>query len=139
MEADHEHVRADRWLWAVRLFKTRSLAASACRAGRVSIDGVEIKPSRLLKLGCEIKVDMGDLTAHVRVIRLIEKRVGAKLVAGSMEDLTTREARDKADELRAQRRAGAPKPGDGRPTKRQRRQLQDFLDRVERAHGRIDR
>ena len=138
MEPDLEQVRADRWLWAVRLYRTRSLAAAACRAGRVAVAGVDIKPSRLVKLGCELKVDMGELTRHVKVIGLLEKRVGAKQVADFMEDLTTQEARDKAAELRTQRRAGAPKPGDGRPTKRQRRQLQDFLDKVERARGRVD-
>jgi len=139
MEPDLEHVRADRWLWAVRLYRTRSLAAAACRAGRVAVDGVEIKPSRLLKLGCELKIETGDLTRHVKVVGLLEKRLGAKLVADFLEDLTTQEARDKAAELGAQRRAGAPKPSDGRPTKRQRRQLQAFLDQVERARGRNSR
>ena len=133
MESDS--VRIDRWLWAVRLFKTRSLAAAACRAGRVTVDGGEAKPSRLLRAGSELKIDGGDLVRHVRVVALLEKRVGAKLVPEYLEDLTSEEALARAAERRAQRKAGAPKLGEGRPTKRQRRQLQDFLDKVERARG----
>ena len=135
MSVGSETVRIDRWLWAVRLFKTRSLAAAACRAGRVSVDEGEAKPSRLLRVGCELKIEGGDLVRHVRVIALLEKRVGAKLVSDYMEDLTTEEAKAQAAEKREQRKAGAPQLSEGRPTKRQRRQLQDFLDQVERTRG----
>jgi len=117
-------VRIDKWLWAVRLFKTRSQATDACRAGKIKIDGDAIKPSREVKIGQEISIHLGPITKTAKVVGLLEKRVGAKLVPGYMEDLTPAEEYHKLELLRdnplAQRK--------GRPTKKERREMDDWFD-----------
>ncbi len=114
-------VRADKWLWAVRLFKTRSQATLACRNGKVSIDGEEIKPSKELQEDIVIKIKTGPIEKQVKVKALLQKRVGAKLVSNYMEDLTPEEEYEKIELLKKQpfyRRKGM-----GRPTKKDRRDL----------------
>jgi ribosome-associated heat shock protein Hsp15 len=117
-------VRIDKWLWAVRLFKTRSQATDACRAGRVKIDNDSVKPSREVKVGQVLTIHLGIITKTVKVKALLEKRVGAPLVPEYMEDLTTAEEYQKLELLRnnpfAQRK--------GRPTKKERRDIDDWLD-----------
>ena len=111
-------VRIDKWLWCVRLFKSRSLATSACTAGKVRIGGEPTKPSRAVRIGDVINLPTGDLNRTVKVLGLLEQRVGARLVPNYMEDLTP------ASEYLKPR---APTPaGISRPTKKQRRQLEDF-------------
>lgn len=112
-------MRLDQWLWAVRLFKTRPLAVEAIRGGRVKVDGAAIKPAREVKPGETITVSMGSAQKIVRVIGAPTSRVGAKLVAQYYDDLTP--PPDPAAEQVAQRERGA-----GRPTKRERRQLDAF-------------
>lgn len=116
-------VRIDKWLWAVRLFKTRSQATDACRAGKIKIENDSIKPSREVKTGQVISLHQGIITKTVKVVGLLEKRVGAKLVAGYMEDLTPAEEYHKLELLRdnplAQRK--------GRPTKKERREMDDWF------------
>ena len=120
-------VRIDKWLWAVRLYKSRSLAAQACNAGHVKIGENRVKPSRDLRAGEEITVLAGRLHRTVRVRAILDRRVGAKLVSQFLEDLTPSEeyARARAEAL--------PSPihfpkGFGRPTKKQRRQLENYFD-----------
>ena len=72
--------RIDKWLWASRIFKTRSIAADACKNGRVSISGMNVKPSRPLKVGEVVDVKKPPITYSFRVLKCIEMRVGAKLV-----------------------------------------------------------
>jgi ribosome-associated heat shock protein Hsp15 len=112
--------RIDKWLWTTRLFKTRTLAAAACRSGGVSIDGQRIKPARELQIGEIISVPMGGVQRTVKVIGFPTSRVGAKVVAQFMEDLTPEAEFEKAREA-----ARAPRPmwpkGMGRPTKKNRR------------------
>lgn len=81
-------VRIDKWLWAVRLFKTRSQATAACAAGKVRIGDQPVKPSRTPRVGEVITAKVAGITRTVKVVELLEKRVGAKLVADYLEDLT---------------------------------------------------
>jgi len=113
-----EKVRVDRWLWAVRLTKTRSGAAQACRAGHVQINGVRAKPAATVKPGDTIRMRAGDRERVVEVVRLIETRVGAEPAAACLIDNSPPPPpRDPLD------RPGHRPPGMGRPTKRDRRHL----------------
>jgi ribosome-associated heat shock protein Hsp15 len=133
--AEEASARIDRWLWAVRVFKTRALAADACRNGQVTVAGSEAKPSRLVRPGFEVYVKRPLIQLRLRVIEPIEKRVGAKLVAEFVEDLTSEEAKLAAEAAAAERRANAVRlePGMGRPSKRQRRSIEAFLEQIERG------
>lgn len=117
-------VRIDKWLWAVRLFKTRSQSTDACRAGKVKIEGDAIKPSREVKQNQVITVSQGVITRTVKVIQLLEKRVGAKLVIDYMLDLTPAEEYQKLELLRDNPLARRK----GRPTKKERREIDDWFD-----------
>jgi ribosome-associated heat shock protein Hsp15 len=119
-----ERVRVDRWLWAVRLTKTRSGAAQACRAGHVQVNGARAKPAAPVKVADTVRLRVGDRERVVEVVRLIEHRVGAELAAGCLIDRSPPPPpRDPLD------RPGRRPPGMGRPTKRDRRDL-------DRARGR---
>jgi ribosome-associated heat shock protein Hsp15 len=116
----------DRWLWSVRLFKTRTLAAEACDAGKVCINGQPAKPAREVHAGEVVTLVMTGLTRTVRVLAPLESRVGAALVPQYLEDLTP-----PSEYARAREEALAPQgyrpPGAGRPTKRDRRLLQSYF------------
>jgi ribosome-associated heat shock protein Hsp15 len=113
-----DKVRVDRWLWAVRLTKTRSGAAQACRAGHVQVNGVRAKPASTVKATDTVRVRVGDRERVVEVVRPIEHRVGAELAAACLLDKSPPPPpRDPLD------RVGRRDPGMGRPTKRDRRQL----------------
>lgn len=122
-----EPVRIDKWLWAVRLFKTRSLATEECKKGRVTIDGVTVKPSRVPKTGDIIKVRKNPVTYSYRVIGLVGKRIGAKLVHEYVEDITPPEEL-KILEMRQQMGSFERDRGAGRPTKKDRRDLDRLQD-----------
>ena len=113
-----DKVRVDRWLWAVRLTRTRSGAAQACRAGHVQVNGVRAKPASTVKAEDTVRVRVGDRERVVEVVRPIEHRVGAELAAAGLVD--TRPPPPPRDPLD---RVGRRDPGMGRPTKRDRRQL----------------
>jgi len=124
-------VRIDKWLWAVRLFKTRTAANDACSSGRVRIDGTPAKPASRLAVGNELTVRTRGVTRTYRVEKLIEKRVGAAVAVECYEDLTPPEAlpkkrsdAERIDAAWAERGRGA-----GRPTKRDRRQMEKFVGR----------
>ena len=122
-----ESVRIDKWLWAVRLYKTRSMATNAVKKGRVLIDEVEIKPSRMVGPGDIMVIRFSDITRTVQVIRPIEKRVGAKLVPESMADLTPQEEWDR-QEMTREHNKNQLYQGKGRPTKKTRRNIGRFMD-----------
>lgn len=124
MEADIK-VRIDKWLWAVRVFKTRILATDACRNGKVSINGQMVKASREVKPEDEISIRQQQMTKTVKVIAPIEKRVSAKLVMQFMEDLTPASEYEKVETIRAVSFVYRPK-GQGRPTKKDRRDIEKF-------------
>lgn len=118
-------VRIDKWIWAVRIFKTRTIAAEACKKGRVMINDVTVKPSRTVKVGDIVKVRKPPITYSFRVLALTENRLGAKLVPEYMENITPKSELDMLDIVRiagfVDRRKGL-----GRPTKREGRQLEEF-------------
>ena len=133
-----DSVRIDKWLWAVRLYKTRSQATNACKLGQVTVQGQTAKPSRAISVGETIIFERNALTRTVRVVALLEKRVGAKLVDDFMEDVTPEEEFERARREREERRRNrVVDPGAGRPTKKKRRRIRSFLDDVEKA-SRLD-
>lgn len=122
-----EKVRIDKWLWAVRLFKTRSLAADYCENNKVSISGQTVKASRMLKKGDIISVRKGAFTVQFEVLDVSDKRMGAKLVSDFYKDITPADELERMKTFAIAARAYR-NPGEGRPTKKERRDLDDFLD-----------
>jgi len=123
-------MRLDKWLWAVRLYKTRQLATDACRLQRVRMGGQEVKASRLVRPGDIIEVRQEDITRTVRVKQAIGQRVGAKLVPENMEELTSVAEQEAAARRREERRLNTMPGHTGRPEKRDRRVLDAFLDQM---------
>ena len=119
--------RVDKWLWAVRVFKTRTVATDACKKGRVMIDGVAVKPSRTVKPGDVVQVRKSPVTYSFKVLAVTQNRLGAKLVPDYMENVTPRSQLDLLDVVKISgfidRRKGL-----GRPTKREGRELQEFTE-----------
>lgn len=126
MEPVHE-VRIDKWLWAVRLYKTRSIATTACKAGHVKMAGENLKPSHLVRLGQIFSARTGDITRTVKAIGLLDRRVGPKLVDQYAEDLTPAAEYLRAAEDRRQPQAPHRPKGSGRPTKKDRREMESLL------------
>jgi ribosome-associated heat shock protein Hsp15 len=115
-------IRIDKWLWAVRVFKTRSQAAEACKGGKVRIDGQNVKASREVKEGEVIEVQLGMLKKKLKVKQVAKNRVSAKLVPELADDLTPPEEYEKLDLLR-QLNYEKRDRGTGRPTKKDRRDI----------------
>jgi ribosome-associated heat shock protein Hsp15 len=115
-------VRIDKWLWGVRVFKTRSLATLACRSGKVRIGDQPVKPSREVKVGEVITVNLDSLKRSLKVLAAVEHRVGARLVEQFMEEMTPEEEYQKL-KLRRNSGFGYRLRGLGRPTKRERREI----------------
>lgn len=127
MPKDQNYIlRIDKWLWAVRIFKTRSQATHACRAGKVKVDNSAVKPSTEVKEGMIITVQTDILKKTIKVITLLHKRVGAKLVHHYMEDLTPEEEYLKLDKMKNQS-VFLRKKGFGRPTKKERRDMDNWF------------
>jgi ribosome-associated heat shock protein Hsp15 len=118
--AEKNPVRIDKFLWSVRVFKTRSIASDECRKGRISINKVQVKPSRIITKNEIITVRKPPVIFTYRVIDPIENRVGAKLVEQFVEDLTPSEERAKLD-IKQSIAVGYRDKGTGRPTKKERR------------------
>ena len=127
---DTSTMRLDKWLWAVRLCKTRQQATDACRLNRVRMAGQEAKAARLIKPGDIIEVQQDDLVRTVRVLQPIGQRVGARLVAECMEDLTPAAELAAAARRREERRLNTVSSPHGRPEKRDRRLLHSFLEHM---------
>jgi ribosome-associated heat shock protein Hsp15 len=118
-------IRIDKWLWAVRLYKTRSLATQACRGGHVTIAGQAVKPSREIRVGDLVNAQTGEILRTVKVIGLIERRVGPKVAPNYMEDQTSAAEYLRVIKQKEQRAAIPQRPkGAGRPTKRERREIE---------------
>jgi ribosome-associated heat shock protein Hsp15 len=121
-------VRLDKWLWSVRIFKSRTLATDACKGGKVKIGGDSMKPSYLLTVGEIVAVKKDGFTFEYKAVQLIEKRVGAPLAVVCYEDVTPEEEKNKynawfdnslkTNEIRER--------GTGRPTKKDRREMDEF-------------
>ena len=122
-------VRIDKWLWAMRIFKTRTIATEACKKGRVLMGGVAVKPSRTIKEGDIINVRKPPVTYSFRVKALTQNRLGARLVPEYMENITPKSELDLLDVVRISgfidRRKGL-----GRPTKREGRDLAEFTESI---------
>ena len=115
-----EKIRIDKWLWAVRIYKTRQLACKGCNSGKVKLDGNRIKPSRLIKKKNIVTVQKGYINYKYEVINLLEKRISAKLSANYVNDITPEKETLKA-KIIDNRKIDIRKKGLGRPTKKDRR------------------
>lgn len=120
-----EDVRIDKWLWAVRVYKTRSLATEACKNGRIKIDDQPVKASRNLKIGDVIAIHQNPLNKIVKVKAFLTNRVSAKLVVDYLEDLTPAEEYERVQMIRDLNWERRPR-GLGRPTKQDRRQIDEL-------------
>ena len=118
--------RIDKWMWAARIFKTRTIAAEACKKGRISINGSQVKPARMVKPGDVVQVRKPPVTYSFKVLQAIEKRVGAKLVPEIMENVTTPDQYELLEMSKISGFVGRAK-GTGRPTKKDRRDLDGFF------------
>ena len=117
--------RLDKWLWAVRIYKTRTLAADACKNGRVTINGAQAKPSRTVKTGDEVGVRKSPVTYTFRVLQAIEKRVGAKVLPDIIENITPPEQYELLEMSKISGFVDRAR-GTGRPTKKDRRAIDGF-------------
>ncbi len=122
-----DDVRIDKWLWAVRIFKTRTVASDACKKGRVMIDNISVKPSRTVRVGDIVQVRKPPITFSFKVLDLSDKRMNAKLVPQFMENVTPPE---QYELLELNKISGFVdrQRGTGRPTKKERRDLEQFTD-----------
>ena len=118
--------RLDKWLWAARIFKTRSIAADACKNGRITMSGVKQKASKMIKEGDIIEVRKPPITYSFKVLKAIQNRVGAKLVSEVLENVTAKEQLELLEMNRISGFVGRAR-GTGRPTKKERRELDDFI------------
>jgi ribosome-associated heat shock protein Hsp15 len=123
----NKSVRIDKYLWAVRLFKTRGLATDACRMGRILIKDVAVKPSRMIESGELLTVKKPPVTYSFKVKETVENRVGAKMVPDFLEDMTPDSEKIKV-QLSRQALTGFRKKGTGRPTKKERRVIDRWQD-----------
>ena len=117
--------RVDKWLWAARLFKTRSLAAEACKKGQITMRGAHLKPSRTIKEGDILEVRKPPITYSFKIKQTIEKRIGAKLVPEILEDITPASQYELLEISKINGFVDRAR-GTGRPTKKDRRSLEDF-------------
>jgi ribosome-associated heat shock protein Hsp15 len=127
MDQKEKKVRIDKFLWAVRIFKTRSLATQACDLEKVKVNGQVVKPSRSILPGQEISVRFGPFERSFRVVALIQNRLPAARVPEYSAEVTSSEMIERM-KAHAIARAAWRQPGLGRPTKKERRDMDDFLD-----------
>lgn len=123
----NSEARIDKWLWTARIYKTRTLASDACKNGRITINGALAKPSRTVKVGDQVGVKKSPITYSFRVLQTIEKRVGAKLLPEVFENVTPPEQYELLEMNRISGFVDRAR-GTGRPTKKDRRALDDFAE-----------
>lgn len=124
-----EKVRIDKWLWSVRIFKSRTLATDACKGGKIKIGGDAVKPSYLLTPGETVTVRKDGFSFEYKALVLIEKRVGAPIAVTCYEDVTPAEEKNKYEMWFIQQKTpDGRERGAGRPTKKERREIERFLD-----------
>ena len=126
--AEKHTTRIDKWLWAVRIFKTRSLASEACSGGKIKIDGSAVKSSRNIVQNDIVQVRKGVVKYLYKVLKIAEKRMGAKLVQDFLEDMTPKEELTKLQSTHKQPIQTREK-GQGRPTKKERRVMDKMRDK----------
>lgn len=120
-------VRIDKWLWATRIYKTRTIATDACKLGRVTMGGTNVKPSRLIKVGDVIAVRKPPVTYTFEVLGVLQNRVGAKLVPNYLKNITTRDQLELLEMVKIDGFVNRQK-GMGRPTKKDGREIASFTD-----------
>lgn len=120
-------IRIDKWLWAVRLYKTRSLASEACKKGKVLVQNVQVKPSRVVKVGDIIQIKRNQVLYSFKVLALAQNRMNAKLVPEFMENVTTPDQLELIELGKIASQTGRAR-GAGRPTKKERRDMEDFFE-----------
>ena len=120
-------VRVDKWIWSIRLFKTRTLATDACKSGKITMNGQVLKASKEIRIGDIIEVYKDSIHLKVEVLQLSEKRMGAALINQFRLDLTSKEEYEKAKRINDSSFERRDR-GTGRPTKKNRRTLNDFKD-----------
>lgn len=132
-KSQHKHnfmpVRIDKWMWAVRLFKTRSLAAEACKKGKITINGQKVKPSKLVEVGEIIQIRRSPILFSFKILALSQNRMNAKLVPNFMEQVTSPDQLELLELLKLDKNAQRER-GTGRPTKKERRDLDEFVDQT---------
>ena len=133
----NNEARIDKWLWAARIFKTRTLAAAACKKGQVSLGGNQLKPSRMVRVGDIIDVKKPPITYSFRILQAIEHRVGAKLIPEILENITSPEQYELLEMSKISGFVDRAR-GTGRPTKKERRALDDFKEDVPVFFGDFD-
>ncbi|MBQ2065282.1 MAG: RNA-binding S4 domain-containing protein [Paludibacteraceae bacterium] len=121
-----ETLRIDKWLWTMRLFKTRTIATEECKKGRIVVGGTPVKPSFVVTAGMEINVKRPPVVYTYRIIELTQNRVGAKDVTRYMIDITPSSELKLLEDIKLAT-SGVRDRGTGRPTKKERRELDDFL------------
>lgn len=119
-------VRIDKFLWAMRIYKTRSIAADACKNGRITMNGAQLKPSRTFHVGDTFSVRKGPITYTYRILQLCQNRLGAKLVPEYLRDITSKEQLELLELARLAGQSGRDR-GTGRPTKKDRRDIEVFM------------
>ena len=129
--------RIDKWLWSARIFKTRTIAADACKNGRIAVNGTNVKPSRMVKVGDEVSVRKPPVTYSFRILKTIEQRVGAKLLPEIYENITPQDQYDLLEMNRIGGFVGRAR-GTGRPTKKDRRQMDAFVGPAMEDFGGFD-
>ena len=129
MESKEEPIRIDKWLWAARLFKTRSIAVDAIKSGKVKIDDNPVKPSREVKVGDVIQVQIEQLHKVVEVKTVVKNRVSAKQVPEVYTDLTPKEEYERIEFMHAYKAEWRDR-GAGRPTKKERRMIERLKDEM---------
>ena len=134
---ENKEARIDKWLWAARISKTRTIAAAACKKGQVSIQGAVLKPSRMVKVGDVIDVRKPPITYSFKILKAIERRIGAKLIPEVLENVTSP---DQFELLEMSKISGFVNraKGTGRPTKKERRNLEEFTNEKPLFFGDFD-
>ena len=122
-----EKVRIDKWLWTVRIFKSRNIATQACKPGKIKVRGSKCKPARMVLVNDLISVDKKGLKLEFKILEVLKSRVGFSIAKDCYEDLTSPEEREKFRAFHHRRLSGEDRDiGLGRPTKRDRRELENF-------------
>ena len=137
MESKNTEARIDKWLWASRIFKTRTIAAAACKKGQITLRGAQLKPSRIIKVGDVIEVRKPPITYSFKVLQAIERRVGARLIPEILEDVTPPQQYELLEMSKISGFVNRAK-GTGRPTKKDRRSLDEFTQETPFFFGDFD-
>ena len=126
-----DKVRVDKWLWSVRIYKSRSMATDACKSGHVKLDGEVVKPSTMVQCGQTVQVRKGGFNLVFRISDVIEKRVSAVLAQACYDDLTPEDERNKfKDWFIGKAKAEIRDRGSGRPTKKDRRLIDSHKEKL---------